>query len=417
MVFTQLIQFASDDVFKGCVKRYNGDYNNKGLTCWKQFLCMAFGQLTHRESLSDTALCLRLHKDKLYHLGIGRAFDKSTIARANENRDWRVPADSKTSVGTGTGSFSGSLTGLTPSTPYFVRAFATNSAGTGYGAAATFTTLAIQPGTVIDIDGNVYHIVTIGTQEWLVDRLPGKKSAKMTQLYSTLAEIYHAMYRHIFDYDQEFAFYDSLLKARNCHKILEIGCGSGMLARRFMADGYDYLGLDLYGEMLEIARLETGSDLFVQCDMRNLAFDREFDAVLITGRSIAYVTENEGIMNTLAGVHKALRDKGLFVFGIFEANGIFDNFNDFEQTIPDGERVIRRISTLKKNLSTGWTYDWHARYAIEEKGEVTEYDDLTTLRAFTRDEILLFLKLTGFTVQEVIEEEKALTLIVKSKQP
>ena len=93
MVFTQLIQFASDDVFKRCVKRYNGDYNNKGLTCWKQFLCMAFGQLTHRESLSDTALCLRLHKDKLYHLGIGRAFDKSTIARANENRDWRIFRD------------------------------------------------------------------------------------------------------------------------------------------------------------------------------------------------------------------------------------------------------------------------------------------------------------------------------------
>jgi len=54
---------------------------------------MAFGQLTHRESLSDTALCLSLHKDKLYHLGIGRAFDKSTIARANENRDWRIFRD------------------------------------------------------------------------------------------------------------------------------------------------------------------------------------------------------------------------------------------------------------------------------------------------------------------------------------
>src|ERR1039457_6061161 len=93
MVFAQLMEFAPWGVFKYCVKRYNGDYNNKGLTCWKQFLCMAFGQLTHRESLSDTALCLRLHKDKLYHLGIGRAFDKSTIARANENRDWRIFRD------------------------------------------------------------------------------------------------------------------------------------------------------------------------------------------------------------------------------------------------------------------------------------------------------------------------------------
>lgn len=93
MVFTQLIQFASDDIFKGCVKRYNGDYNNKGLTCWKQFLCMAFGQLTHRESLSDTVLCLKLQKGKLYHLGIGRPFDKSTLSRANENRDWRIFRD------------------------------------------------------------------------------------------------------------------------------------------------------------------------------------------------------------------------------------------------------------------------------------------------------------------------------------
>jgi len=93
MVFGQLMEFANWGIFKYCVKRYNGDYNNKGLTCWKQFLCMAFGQLTHRESLSDTVLCLKLHKDKLYHLGIGRPFNKSTLSRANESRDWRIFRD------------------------------------------------------------------------------------------------------------------------------------------------------------------------------------------------------------------------------------------------------------------------------------------------------------------------------------
>ena len=93
MVFTQLIEFASDDIFKYCVKRYNGNYKAKEFTCWKQFLCMAFGQLTHRESLSDTALCLKLHQDKLYPLGIGKAFSKSTISRANESRDWRIFRD------------------------------------------------------------------------------------------------------------------------------------------------------------------------------------------------------------------------------------------------------------------------------------------------------------------------------------
>jgi hypothetical protein len=93
MVLAQLIEFASDDIFKWCVKRYNGNYKAKDLTCWKQFLCMAFGQLTHRQSLSDTALCLKLQKEKLYHLGIGKAFDKSTISRANESRDWRIFRD------------------------------------------------------------------------------------------------------------------------------------------------------------------------------------------------------------------------------------------------------------------------------------------------------------------------------------
>ena len=93
MVFSQLIEFASDDIFKRCVARYNGNYKAKEFTCWRQFLCMSFGQLTHRESLSDTALCLQLHSEKLYHLGIGKAFSKSTISRANESRDWRIYQD------------------------------------------------------------------------------------------------------------------------------------------------------------------------------------------------------------------------------------------------------------------------------------------------------------------------------------
>jgi len=93
MVFAQLMSFASDDVFKRCVDKYKGNYKTKEFSCWKQFLCMSFGQLTHRESLSDTALCLRLHSSKLYHLGIGHPFDKSTISRANNSRDWRIYRD------------------------------------------------------------------------------------------------------------------------------------------------------------------------------------------------------------------------------------------------------------------------------------------------------------------------------------
>jgi hypothetical protein len=89
-VFSQLMSFLSHNEFDECVERYKGNYKVKDFNCWRQFLCMAFGQLTHRESLSDTILCLQANAHKLYHLGIGKAISKSTLSKANENRDWRI---------------------------------------------------------------------------------------------------------------------------------------------------------------------------------------------------------------------------------------------------------------------------------------------------------------------------------------
>ena len=90
---------------------------------------------------------------------------------------------------------------------------------------------------------------------------------------------------------------------------------------------------NIYHEMLEIARIEVNTEKFIQGDMRDLTFHNQFDSVMITGRSISYVTDNRGIIDTLKGVHKSLKDNGLFVFGVFEVNGIFDNFDDFEKNI------------------------------------------------------------------------------------
>lgn len=93
MTFSQILEFASQDIFKNIVKQYKGNYKTKEFSSWKHFLCLAFGQLTHRESMSDTMLCLKLNSSKLFHLGIGKVFDKSTVSRANENRDWRIFQD------------------------------------------------------------------------------------------------------------------------------------------------------------------------------------------------------------------------------------------------------------------------------------------------------------------------------------
>lgn len=92
-VFAQIFDFVSHNDFLKLVKKYDGDFKVKHFSCWRQFLCMAFGQLTHRESLSDTILCIRANSKKLYHLGIGVAISKSTLSKANENRNWQIYQD------------------------------------------------------------------------------------------------------------------------------------------------------------------------------------------------------------------------------------------------------------------------------------------------------------------------------------
>jgi hypothetical protein len=92
-VFSQIMSFIDHNDFIACVKRYKGDHKVKDFSCWKQFLCMAFGQLTHRESLSDTMICLSANSAKLYHAGIGKDFSKSTLSKANENRNWKIYED------------------------------------------------------------------------------------------------------------------------------------------------------------------------------------------------------------------------------------------------------------------------------------------------------------------------------------
>ena len=96
-VFSQLMGFLPHKQFQKCVTRYRGDRKVTGFTCMDQFLCMAFAQLTYRESLRDIQACLRAMQPKLYHMGIRGRIAKSTLADANEGRDWRIYADYGTS--------------------------------------------------------------------------------------------------------------------------------------------------------------------------------------------------------------------------------------------------------------------------------------------------------------------------------
>jgi len=92
-VFSQLMDFIPTYEFRKCIERYHGEYKVKTFSCWDQFLCMAFAQLTYRESLRDIEACLRSVQIKLYHMGIRGKAARNTLAHANAVRDWRIYAD------------------------------------------------------------------------------------------------------------------------------------------------------------------------------------------------------------------------------------------------------------------------------------------------------------------------------------
>jgi len=92
-IFSQVIDFLPSKKFRQCVNRYNGNHRIRSFTCYNQFLCMAFAQLAYRESLRDIECCLRAMREKLYHMGIRGKVSRSTLADANEVRDWRIYSD------------------------------------------------------------------------------------------------------------------------------------------------------------------------------------------------------------------------------------------------------------------------------------------------------------------------------------
>lgn len=219
----------------------------------------------------------------------------------------------------------------------------------------------------------------------------------MTTLYTRLAETYHEMYRSLFNYDKEFRTVHGILRAHSAKTVLEIGCGAGNLAGRFAEAGYDYTGMDLAGPMLRIARRDNPDALFLHGDMRQFKVRKKFDAVVVGGRSFTYMTSNGDVLAALQSIRRALRPKGVLVFDNFNATMIF---KDLSRPVRDevrvGGKTISRASKRTMNLTTGWTWNWDATYVIKDGRGQRTFRDHSVLRAFTRDELELFLLLAGF---------------------
>lgn len=241
----------------------------------------------------------------------------------------------------------------------------------------------------------------------------------MTKLYADLAYLYDAMYQTFINYDKEFSQYDDLLKRYQATSVLEIGCGSGHLAKRFTAQQYDYLGVDISPQMLEIARNRCPEARFEQGDMRTLSTNRLFDAVLITARSISYIINNQDLLNTFRQIRQCLSDTGTLIFDFIDADTFLPGMDEsvlIEHRANYEQQQYLRQSRYVPNLATGLTWDWHSAFFVEQPDEKQQPlgTDVATLRAFLPAEMRLLLQLAGFRIidQQVVETYAFTTVLV-----
>ena len=229
----------------------------------------------------------------------------------------------------------------------------------------------------------------------------------MTKLYTEYADLYHKMYQSFIDYDEEYQFYKKLLDNHVARKILEIGCGTGQLAKRFLRDGYTYTGIDVSLPMLEFARKDLPAHHFHQMDMRDIKLPSTFDGVIITARSISYILSNNDVLATLQSIKKVLQDGRVLIFDFIDANSFIPSINEKEiishDVVIDNVRY-KRESIFQKHIDSSWNWIWKSRFLKEVDGSYQEIGrDEAELRTFTADELEIFLKLTGFKIQEILD--------------
>ncbi len=237
---------------------------------------------------------------------------------------------------------------------------------------------------------------------------------KILKIYTEHSKVYHEMYQAIFNYEEDFQLYHRYLSKLKCKKILEIGSGSGNLAKYFINNEYDYTGLDNSKEMIKLARELVPEGKFILGDMRNIKLKEKFDAVVVTGRTFTHMTTNHDVMFALYSINEILQKEGWLLFDNFNAEEIFTNFREqsTHKSKYEGRNYTRKSST-SIDLEHGWTWKWVAEYEIEENNEKSSFKDEMILRAFTEEELILFLRVNGFKTKEICKEANAILTITQ----
>jgi SAM-dependent methyltransferase len=232
----------------------------------------------------------------------------------------------------------------------------------------------------------------------------------MTNLYDgKMAAIFDAMYQTFIDYDEEYNFYNTLIQENNGKTILEIGSGTGNLAKRFQENHQEYKGLDYSKSMIAIAKERNENCHFIHGDMRDFQLETSVDSILITGRSTSYLITNEDINNTFESIYKNLTSSGIVIFDFIDANRFIpytkENPIIKHQAKYEGINYYRN-SNWKTTSAENFMLEWTAKYyTVKDDEQEIIADDFSTVRVFTLNEMQLFLYLNGFEIIKTIDRK------------
>lgn len=225
-------------------------------------------------------------------------------------------------------------------------------------------------------------------------------------LYNNYAELYDEIYNVLFDYEADYYLYDGLMQLMKRRKILEIGCGSGRLAKFFINGGYEYTGLDYSCEMIKLAKKRNEDVDFICSDMRRFSLDELFNVVVITGKSICHLEKSEDVTDTFANIHRSLENDGLLILDVFDSDVIFNNFQyeSEHNVVVDNKRYLikNKNSILNKDECT-WV--WGAQYYIENNKKIEKlFEDTIFIKSYYDNEIKELLTIANFRDISVMSE-------------
>ncbi|WP_281989476.1 class I SAM-dependent DNA methyltransferase [Aquimarina aggregata] len=245
----------------------------------------------------------------------------------------------------------------------------------------------------------------------------------MEKLYTDLAEVYEAMYKTFINYHDEYNFYNKIIKRFNATHLLEIGSGTGNLASYFIKNGVTYSGLDYSKEMISIAQKKVPNGKFIKGDMRSFHLKQPVQAIIMTGRTISYLLPNIDVKSTFNTIYENLKEQGIFCFDFIDARAFIPEISKEKKVIHtamyNGTKYCRE-SIWNLNLKYGMDFLWYSKYFKEVENEWIEIGkDTSIIRAFSKEEIEIFLTITGFEIKDIIKKESYAfpTYVVIAQKP